>query len=95
MFVYSGRILLLAGFNLFGLRFLFVPVRLRRHVPNDRQLRFWSDVVGFGLPAGFAVFVGLCLLSNHLVLSLLGAAILFGLHVVGCHQIPWTDESDE
>ena len=52
---------------------------LRAHVPNDGNVRRWSDVLVFGLPASLMIWIGLSVFLFRLVHSL---SVLCGL-VVG------------
>ena len=53
-----GAALVLSGlFITFG-RSALPRLELRKHVPNDRQLQRWSDVLAFGIPAFLLISVG-------------------------------------
>ena len=57
----GGAMVLLGLLMTYGRSALPRP-ELREHVPNDRQLQRWNDLLVFGIPAFFLLSIGLGML---------------------------------
>ena len=53
---------------------------LREHVPNDRQLQRWSDVLVFGLPGSVLVCIGSIVLLSSGVFGFVLGVVYFAAY---------------
>ncbi|MDB2686649.1 hypothetical protein N9Y42_05510 [Mariniblastus sp.] len=90
-----GFAMLLGGLLLsFGSSTLPRP-ELRSHVPNDRQLRRWGDIIAFGLPASLLIWIGTTVVLSRPIFALnvpLGMAAGLAFFVVYCLVVYSRDE---
>ena len=80
----GGAMVLLGLLMTYGRSALPRP-ELREHVPNDRQLKRWNDLLVFGIPAFFLLSIGLGMLffrlfnfSSVLVGFVVGSMLIVG-----------------
>ena len=80
----GGAMVLLGLLMTYGRSALPRP-ELREHVPNDRQLQRWNDLLVFGIPAFFLLSIGLGMLffrlfnfSSVLVGFVVGSMLIVG-----------------
>ena len=71
-----GLVMVLVGLLVSLLTITLPRLKLRAHVPNDRQLRRWSDIAWIGLPASLLVWIGVTVL---LARPIFGLNVPFGL----------------
>jgi len=81
---FTGRAFIVFSVFLFVVRFLFAERPLREHVPHDASLRFWSDLIGFGVPATMGVWLGIGLTTGLPGLGLVVALAMLGTHIGIC-----------
>ena len=80
----GGAMVLLGLLMTYGRAALPRP-KLREHVPNDRQLHRWSDLLVLGIPAFFLLSIGLGVLffrlfyfSSVLIGFVVGSMLILG-----------------